>query len=179
MKTQTRVASLEYRQELDESNCCQEVWILGNSVLTLYDAAWFKTAAGMDIAMADEMEGLELEWAYWSRKRNKQMIVSESVIVSRRTKGGNGAVAGPTTAGTKMKNLESQESQESQEERDERRRLKEKEQLIHDTTTKNICSVFSSSFGSPTTLWTDVILFGGSADDRVARLAGSNGKAGK
>jgi hypothetical protein len=142
MKTQTRVASLEYRQELDESNCCQEVWILGNSVLTLYVAAWFKTAAGMDIAMADEMEGLELEWAYWSRKRNKQMIVSESVIVSRRTKGGNGAVAGPTTAGTKMKNLESQESQESQEERDERRRLKEKEQLIHDTTTKNICSVF-------------------------------------
>ena len=142
-------------------------------MLTLYDAAWFKTAAGMDIAMADEMEGLELEWSYWSRKRNKKMIVSESVIVSRRTKTGNGAVAGPTTAGTKMANPESQD------ERSERRRLKEKEQLIHDTTTKNICSVFSSSFGSPTTLWTDVILFGGSADDRVARLAGSNGKAGK
>ena len=49
MKTQTRVASQHYRNELDESNCCSQVWILGQAVLPLYDSAWFKSIGGMDV----------------------------------------------------------------------------------------------------------------------------------
>ena len=67
MKTQTRVASQEYRNELDESNCCQQVWILGDTVLSFYDSAWFKSAAGIDVMMT-VMEGLELEWYVCSPK---------------------------------------------------------------------------------------------------------------
>ena len=49
MKTQTRVASQHYRNELDVSNCCSQVWILGQAVLPLYDSAWFKSIGGMDV----------------------------------------------------------------------------------------------------------------------------------
>jgi hypothetical protein len=42
---------------------------------------------------------------------------------------------------------------------------------------KVICSVFKNSFGTSETKWTDVIFFGGNAEDTVARLAGSNGKS--
>ena len=39
-----------------------------------------------------------------------------------------------------------------------------------------VCTVFQSSFGTSTTKWPDVLLFGGNAEDMVTRLATSNGK---
>merc|ERR1711865_1027291 len=83
MKTQTRVASQHYRNELDESNCCSQVWILGQAVLPLYDSAWFKSIGGMDV-QSEYISGLEMEWSYWSRKENHKMVISESIVVSRR-----------------------------------------------------------------------------------------------
>jgi hypothetical protein len=155
MKTQTRVATQHYRNELDESSCCSQVWILGDAVLPLYDAAWFKSVGGMDVR-TEHMLSLEIEWSYWSRKANHKMVVSESVLVSRRN---------------------TDDKSDSQKKKQTINKFDPKlDTLLEGTDVLSICRVFEGSFGTAETKWPEVLLFGGSANERVARLAESNGK---
>ena len=169
MKTQTRVATKHYRHDLDESSCCRQVWILGNSVLSVLDAEFFKTSGGMDVAIENAVEGLELEWSYWSRKLNKKMLVSESIVVVRQEKEVISQVAGDN-------NEEKEMTEDQDEEQKERKVWREKEMEKEYARQRLLCTVFQNSFGTSMTKWPDVLLYGGGAEDVVSRLATSNGK---
>ena len=169
MKTQTRVATKHYRHDLDESSCCRQVWILGDSVLSVLDAEFFKTSGGMDVAIENAVEGLELEWSYWSRKLNKKMLVSESIVVVRQEKEVISQVAGG--------NNDEKEMMEDQEEEQKEQKVRRKKEMEKEYARQMLlCTVFQNSFGTSMTKWPDVLLFGGGAEDVVSRLAASNGK---
>ena len=109
-----------------------------------------------------------MEWSYWSRKENHKMVISESIVVSRRkieddsnvkevqdkSRIGKGTGKGNKNKKNAIEILES----------------------MNDKETKSICTLFTNSFGTKTTKWPEVLLFGGGATDTVARLAESNGK---
>ena len=108
-----------------------------------------------------------MEWSYWSRKENHKMVISESIVVSRRKIEDDSNVK------------EIQEKSRigmSKGNKNKKKNAIDILESMNDKETKSICTLFTNSFGTKTTKWPEVLLFGGGATDTVARLAESNGK---
>ncbi len=173
LRTESRAFTAHFRNSLDASDCCRAVWIFGEAVAPFFRTSWLNAIGRMDPLMP--RVGQELELSYWARKQNKKLLVSESVVVTRR-----GGAAGGIRGQSETKTRDNAGAAAGVSRPPSGTTVDDATVDIDEADAEmqaQVCAVFSSTFGAGGRRnWPDVVLFGGGAEDTVDRLARSNGK---
>ena len=161
LRTSMRTASYAYRSALEPHECCQQVWILGGDVVTVWKTEWLAKYGWFD-PLGGLPSMLELESAYHARQEMIKLLISEAALVKREQVSTINIAeeyriamrAAAARAATARAN-----------------KIVARQQEI-----AIACLIMSDKFGRDEP-WTESLFFGGSIEAEVDRLARAGGKS--